>query len=139
MEWSAVMLGDEGIRVHRLTAFDRHDHVHVAGPGALGVKPRRLSRMVWMAVVVADDVHGRRVGLALDADVVARIDLVAVACSLHDDVARPLDLGDGAVAPWPDHDAADLVRVTLGAMLANRIHRGLPDFHAEKTKWVGLP
>src|SRR5438309_359527 len=76
--------------------------------------------MVRVAVVVAHDVEAGGVRLALDADVIARIDLVPVSCAVDDDVARALDLGDLAVAPGSDHDAADLVRVALGSVRTNR-------------------
>src|SRR6266498_2126335 len=139
MEWTAVMVGDERVRFRGVAVVDGNDHVHIARPGTLGVEPRRLCGMVGMAVVVADDVHPRGVRLALDADVVARIDLVAVTCPLDDDVARPPGLGDFAVATRPDHYAANLVRVALSRVRANRFHRITRNFHAEKTKSVGRP
>src|SRR5438552_6318649 len=85
--------------------------------------------MVRVAVVVAHDVEAGGVRLALDADVIARIDLVPVSCAVDDDVARALDLGDLAVVPGSDHDAADLVRVALGSVRTNRLDGCPPDLH----------
>src|SRR5712691_797656 len=82
-----------------------------------------------MAVVVADDVLAVGVSLALDADVVARIDLVPVPRALDDDVARPLGLGRGARAARADQDAADLVGVALGAMRLDGIEGRVSDLH----------
>src|SRR5438046_3349584 len=129
MKRTAVLLGHEGARLDGFTVRHRHDEIHIAGPRALGVETRGLSGVVGMAVVVAHDVLAARVSLALDADVVARIDLVPVPCALDDDVARPLGLGRGARAARPDKKAADLVRVALGAMRLDRLHRGSRDPH----------
>src|SRR5437667_11862895 len=90
--------------------------------------------MVWMAVVVADDVHVRAVRLALDADVIAWIDLIAVSCALDDDVASSLCLGHKAVATRPDHDPAYLVRVALRAVGADRIHGIALDLHVSSVR-----
>ena len=100
--------------------MDGDDQIDVARPGPLRVEARRLGRMVWVAVVVADDVQARRVCFTLDADVVSWVDLVAVARAFDDDVARALDLGDLAITPRADHDAADLVRIPFGAVRADR-------------------
>src|ERR1700751_3939977 len=89
-EGPAVLLGDKGVGVDRLPRRHRNDHIHVSGPRALGVEPRRLRRVIRVAVVVADDVLAVRVSLALDADVIARVDLVAVTRALDDDVVRAL-------------------------------------------------
>jgi len=72
--------------------------------------------------------------LALDPDMVTRIDFVAIPRALDDDVARTFDLTHGAVAARADHDPADLVRVSLGAVGPDRIERLARDFHALKTK-----
>jgi hypothetical protein len=85
--------------------------------------------MVGVAVVVADDVESRCVCLALDPDVVPRVDLIPIASPLDDDVAGALDLGHRAVAARPDHDPADLVWITLGAVCAYRVESLLPDLH----------
>src|SRR5437773_11969552 len=90
--------------------------------------------MVGVAVVVADDVQACGICLALDPDMVTRIDFVAIPRALDDDVARTFDLTHGAVAARADHDPADLVRVSLGAVGPDRIERLARDFHALKTK-----
>src|SRR5579859_4544603 len=119
-ERTAVLVGDERVGVDGLAVVDGHDDVDVPGPRALGVESRRLRRVVRVAVVVAHDVETARVSLALDPDVVARVDLVAVAGALDHYVARAPHLGDGAVAARAEQDAADLVRVALGAVRADR-------------------
>src|SRR5712692_7871603 len=85
-ERTAVGSRDEGVGVHGDTAFDSHDDVHIARPRALRVKAGGLRGMVGMAVVVADDVEARVIGLALNADVVPRVYLVTIARALDDDV-----------------------------------------------------
>src|SRR5438552_17657462 len=107
----------------------RDDDVDIAGPRPLGVESRRLRRMVGMAVVVADDVEAGGVCLALDSDLISRVDLIAIASTLDDDVSRALHLGHSAVARWADHDAADLMRIALGAMQPNGLHRVAGDLH----------
>src|SRR5438093_395828 len=106
-----------------------NDQVRITRPGALCIESRCLRRMAWMTVVVADDVHVRAVRLALDADVIAWIDLIAVSCALDDDVAGSLGLGHKTVATRPDHDPAYLVRVALRAVGADRIHGIARDLH----------
>src|SRR6266566_4085512 len=97
MEWPSVLVGDKAVGIDRLAFLDRDDEVDVAGPRTLGVEARRLRRVIGM-------------------DVVARIDLIAVASALDDDVAGAPHLGHSPVPPRAEHDAADLVRVALGAM-----------------------
>src|SRR5256885_3525824 len=129
MKRTAVLLGHERVRLDGFTVRHRHDEIHVAGPRALGVETRGLRGVVGMAVVVADDVLAACVGLALDAYVVARIYLVPVACTVDDDVARPPGIGRSMQAARADQDAADLVRVALGAMRLDRLHRRARDLH----------
>src|SRR6266568_8691423 len=129
MKRSAVLLGRERVRIDGFAVRHRHYEIDVAGPCALGVETRGLRRVVGMAVVVADDVLAVGVSLALDADVVARIDLVPVSRTLDDDVARPLGFGRGARAARADQDSADLARVALSAMRLDRLHRGARDLH----------
>src|SRR2546430_8200580 len=95
--------------------------------------------MVGVAVVVADDVQACGICLALDPDMVTRIDFVAIPRALDDDVARTFDLSHGAVAARADHVPADLVRVSLCAMGPDRIERVARDFHALKTKEAAGP
>src|SRR4029077_9428040 len=129
VEWTSVGVRDERVGVDRFAVMDRDDQIDVAGPRAFRVEPRRLRRVVGVTVVVADDVQPRGVGLALDADVVSRIDLVAIARPLHDDVARAFDLAYRALIVRADHDAADLARVALSPVGAYRVESLLPDLH----------
>ena len=121
MKRSAVVVGDESVGVDRRSLVDGHDQIDVARPRAFGVEARRLRGMVGMAVVVAHDVEPCGVCLALDPDVVARIDLVAITRALDHDVARPFHGADGAVIARADHDAADLLRVAFRAVRADRL------------------
>ncbi len=82
-----------------------------------------------MAVVVADDVEPVRVRLPLDADVVPRVDLIAITRPVDDDVARAPHLGHAAFSPRPDHDSADLVRVALRAVGPDVVEGGGRDLH----------
>src|SRR5712691_11890109 len=124
-----VLLGHERVRVYEFAGHHRDDEIDVAGPRALGVETRGLRGVVGMAVVVADDVLAVGVSFALDADVVARVDLVPVPRALDDDVARPFGLRRGARAARADQDAADLVGVALGAMRLDRLERKASDLH----------
>src|SRR5712692_4589301 len=125
----AVLFGDERVGIDRLAFCDRNDDVHVAGPRPLGVEARSLGGVVGMAVVVAEDVEALGVRLALDADVVARIDLVAVARALDDDVPRPAHLRDDVLGLRSEHDPADLVGIALGAVPLDRLHGAPADLH----------
>src|SRR6266851_3648771 len=128
-EGPAVLVGHEAVCVDRLAVFDRNDQVDVARPGPLGVESRRLRGVVGMAVVVPDDVQPVGVGLALDADVVTRVDLIAITRPLDDDVARPPHLAHAAFSSWPEHDAADLVWVALRAVRLDVIDGAACDLH----------
>src|SRR5258706_7981906 len=147
MKRTAIFLSDECVGVDGRAVLDRHDQVDVAGPRPLGVETRSLRRVVGMAVVVAHDVQAGRVRLALDPDVIPRVDLVTVTGPVDDDVARAFDLGDLAVAMRTDHDAADLVRIPLSPMRSNGVERAAADLHllpprggraAKRPGW-GLP
>src|SRR5437588_427026 len=129
LERAAVLFRDEGVGVYRFAVMHRDDDVDIAGPRPLGVESRRLRRMVGMAVVVADDVEAGGVCLALDSDLISRVDLIAIASTLDDDVSRALHLGHSAVAGRADHDAADLMRIALGSMRPNGLHRVAGYFH----------
>src|SRR5438132_11053905 len=85
--------------------------------------------MVGIDEVVADDVEAGGVCLALDSDLISRVDLIAIASTLDDDVSRALHLGHSAVAGRADHDAADLMRIALGPIQPNGLHRGAGYFH----------
>src|SRR2546423_317456 len=128
-EGAAVALGDEGVGVHRLAFRDRHDHIHVSGPRPLGVESGRLRGVVGVAVVVADDVVSVRVGLALDADVIAWIDLVTVARPFDNYVASASRLGRRLAAARADEDATDLVGIALRAVRPDRLDRRAADLH----------
>src|SRR2546423_7986555 len=125
----SLPFGDERVGIDRLGLVHRDDQVGIACPRAFGVEPRRLGRVVRMAVVVADDLHSLVISLTLNPDVVPRIDLIAIARAVDNDVARTLDLGHRAIAGQADHDAADLMRVAFGAVSANRVHRPPGDLH----------
>src|SRR5256714_11722724 len=132
----SLPFGDERVGIDRLGLVHRDDQVDVACPRALGVEPRRLGRVVRMAVVVADDLHSLVISLTLNPDVVPRINLIAIARAVDNDVARTPDLGHRAIAGQADHDAADLVRIAFGAVSANRVHRLPGDLHLP-TCWGG--
>src|SRR3981081_2828781 len=128
-ERPTVVVGHETVLVNRLAVRDRNDQVDIARPRSLGVEARRLSGGIRGAVVVADDVESLCVRLALDADVVAGIDLVAIAGALDDDVASSPHLRSRAFAARAEHEAADLVRVALGAVRPDGVERALLDSH----------
>ena len=65
MKRTAVDVGDERIRVDGLALLDRNDDVHKTGPRALGVEHGGAGRVIWMAVVVADDVEPGLISLAI--------------------------------------------------------------------------
>jgi hypothetical protein len=76
-----------------LALGDGDDHVRVPGPRPLGIEPGSLLRVIGVAVVVPDDVLAAGVRLALDPDVVSRVDpgrQVAVARVREDRDHHPL-------------------------------------------------
>src|SRR5439155_23598100 len=95
--------------------------------------------MVRVAVVVADDVQACGICLALDPDMVTRIDFVAIPRALDDDVARTFDLTHGAVAARADHDPSDLARVSLGAVGPDCTERLARASHALKSRAAARP
>src|SRR5207253_7703111 len=92
---------------------------HGPGPGTLGVCDRGAGRVVRVAVVVALDLEAAVVALALDADLVPRVHLVAVAGALDHGVAHPPGFGHQAVAPGGDQHPADLVGIALRGVRAD--------------------
>src|SRR5205823_4738621 len=103
--------GHKRVAVHDPAADAGHDDVDRTRPRSLGVEDRGLGRVVGVAVVVADDLIPVVVALALDAYVVERVDLVAVAGPVGHGVAGSPGLGYAGAPARPHQHPADLVRV----------------------------
>src|SRR2546430_4535043 len=71
------------------------------------------SQISYAVFCLKKKIEARRVGLALDPDVVARIDLVAISRAIDHYVARALHLGHGPITAQPDHHALDLMLIRL--------------------------
>src|SRR5262249_44421694 len=84
-----VLACRERVRVDDLALVATYDQVHVAGPRAPGVRLRRPGGVVGVAVVVANDLHARGVAVAHHLDVLALVQLVAVARAVDDLVPDP--------------------------------------------------
>ena len=130
MKWPAIGVRHKRVGVDRLSLVNRNNQVDIARPRAFGIEARSLRRMVGMGVVVADDVEAGRVCLALDANVVARVDLISILGSLDDDVASSLGFRRPPVPTRPDQHPTDFVGIALGAMCLDGFESRAADLHA---------
>ncbi len=121
----------KGISLHGPAMFDAGDDVGTADPVGFGEIGRRpVGAMIGVRVVEPDDVQLRLARLALNAEQLARIDVIAVVGRVCAGVAAEHDGADilnSFAVDYAQQHAAALVRISLFAMTAKLIELRFAD------------
>ncbi len=78
IEFEPVALQAPAASFDDLALLDGDDHIAHSRPGLLAVEVARLGRVIWVRVVVPDNVHFHGTGLPVSCEDGTRIDEVAI-------------------------------------------------------------